>query len=498
MPILNVAVPAALWLWLAWHLHFEWSLNAQYNYGWAVPFLGLFLFYLRWQQRPAAERPSFGSGSVLIRCAILAVLFPVRVVEEANPDWRLLGWGLALLVAAYSLATIYELGGRKWLSYFAFPICFPFVAVPWPVQMENSIVQAMTGAVAYCAVEFAGWVGIGAYRLGNVIQLGNGFVGVDEACSGVKTFQAAIMVTLFLGEVLQLPRARRGLLLLCGCLWVFACNVFRATVLVMIAARSGIPTMQRWHDPIGIAVLILGMGGLAGAALFLQARVTKTSAPRERSILRSPALAGSVAGLMWLGLLFLATEWWYRAHEGALVARPPWSATWPDEARPVPIAEATSTILRFNNASSASWRTADAAWWGFFSRWQPGRAARGLVRSHSPEICLPAIGRTFMGERQAAEFSEGELHLRFRVYEFVQESRPLFVFVCIEEDKHASNSDDAPATTWSARGRIAAALHGQRNLGQRMLELAVLGARDASEARASLSATAHEVIRPTD
>ena len=45
-------VPALLAAWLFHHLHFEWSINEQYNYGWAVPFLTAFLFYLRWPSRP--------------------------------------------------------------------------------------------------------------------------------------------------------------------------------------------------------------------------------------------------------------------------------------------------------------------------------------------------------------------------------------------------------------------------------------------------------------
>src|SRR3712207_8687396 len=50
MLIMKALVPALLWLWLCWHLHFEWSLNEQYNYGWAVPFLAGLMCYLRWHR----------------------------------------------------------------------------------------------------------------------------------------------------------------------------------------------------------------------------------------------------------------------------------------------------------------------------------------------------------------------------------------------------------------------------------------------------------------
>ncbi len=48
-PLVKIFAPwiagAALWLWLFAHLQIEWSLNPQYNYGWAVPFLALLMFW---------------------------------------------------------------------------------------------------------------------------------------------------------------------------------------------------------------------------------------------------------------------------------------------------------------------------------------------------------------------------------------------------------------------------------------------------------------------
>src|ERR1051325_680121 len=84
---------AALWLWLFFHLQVEWTLNPQYNYGWGVPFLALLLFYFRWQRRPAPEIGARSNAMVALSTTLtLAVLLPIRIVEEANPDWRFLSW----------------------------------------------------------------------------------------------------------------------------------------------------------------------------------------------------------------------------------------------------------------------------------------------------------------------------------------------------------------------------------------------------------------------
>ena len=45
----------ALWFILCRQLSGEWLVNEQYNYGWFVPFFALYLFWLRWQDRPDAR-----------------------------------------------------------------------------------------------------------------------------------------------------------------------------------------------------------------------------------------------------------------------------------------------------------------------------------------------------------------------------------------------------------------------------------------------------------
>src|SRR2546428_12814182 len=57
----------ALWFVLCKHLSGEWSVNEQYNYGWFVPFFALYLFWLRWQDRPAPEVRSQKSEVVWLR-----------------------------------------------------------------------------------------------------------------------------------------------------------------------------------------------------------------------------------------------------------------------------------------------------------------------------------------------------------------------------------------------------------------------------------------------
>src|ERR1017187_8639694 len=113
------ALPLA-WLWfvLINDLRFEWTVNPQYSYGWAVPFLCVFLVWHSGKREAESAERSAPSGKRLAprapHLALCALLFalcallyaPTRLVQEANPGWRLVSWALALEVVGITLCSL--------------------------------------------------------------------------------------------------------------------------------------------------------------------------------------------------------------------------------------------------------------------------------------------------------------------------------------------------------------------------------------------------------
>src|SRR5262249_25099378 len=230
----------------------EWSVNERYNFGWFVPFFVLYLFWLRWQDRPAAQianplqrtrsdgqafqSQTPNSAALAIAIAALLLLLPVRLFEIANPEWRLLAWVHAAAVATLTLLLVWWAGpaGAGWLCHFAFPVAFMFVAVPWPTTAETPVIQGLMRVVARVAAEAAMLLGTPAQVEGNLIRVSNGLVGVDEACSGIRSLQTSLMIGLLFGELKRLSVLRRVVLVGCAVFIALLANFVRAVFLVHI------------------------------------------------------------------------------------------------------------------------------------------------------------------------------------------------------------------------------------------------------------------------
>ena len=237
-----------------------------------MPFLAAYIFWRRYEKAPSPSPPNLRilPGLLIILAALF--LLPVRLIQEANPDWRLLSWAMALATGVITAGGVYLAGGLRWARHFAFPILFFFVAVPWPTQVEQLVIQGLMRIDFLINVEILNAIGIPAVQLGNVIEVGSGFVGIDEACTGIRSLQATFMVSLFLGEFYEFNVFRRIVLVVSGACLAFVCNLVRTFLLVWLGAEHGFQTIKNWHDPAGHTILMVCLLALWGLSMFLRGK----------------------------------------------------------------------------------------------------------------------------------------------------------------------------------------------------------------------------------
>jgi len=268
--LFTIAYAGVLLIISIWQLYPEWLLNPQYEYGLFVPVLALYLFYLRYQDRPMPQRPMYELAfnpiclGGLVLTAVLCWLYP------SNMDWRMLLWAQALWAVGVSLSLCYAQGGLRYLQHFSFPILFILIAVPWPKSIEKIVIDGLMGVVATVTVEALNLWGIFAHQQGNVIILSEGAVNIAEACSGIRSFQSTLMGSIFLGELFRLSIAHRIVLGVASCCFSFGFNLVRTLALTYVVNAYGHSALADWHDTAGYMIFFVSFGFLFILALWFK------------------------------------------------------------------------------------------------------------------------------------------------------------------------------------------------------------------------------------
>jgi exosortase/archaeosortase family protein len=317
---LPIAVFAILWLDLIRLLSTQWETREQYAYGWFVPIFAAALLWRRWLDRPAPSaichlpspqvpldhRPlttdhsagSHFSFQLSALCFLLCLLLlPLRVIYEINTDWPLISWVYTLIVVALTLYAFHLADPSfplrtppsalrtPWVRHFAFPVCFILVAVVWPYRIEKGLTQDLMQVVASLTVELLGWLDIPALQRGNLIELGTGTVGIDEACSGIRSFQSSLMAALLMGELYRLRLLPRAALVVSGITLGFCFNVMRTLLLSYQANQQGLSAIEKWHDPAGLTITVACFFCLWALAVLItkwtRQHGTRTTGPQD-------------------------------------------------------------------------------------------------------------------------------------------------------------------------------------------------------------------------
>jgi exosortase len=451
-----------------------------------------FLFLERWQTRPEPEAARGKILPWLVTLVALLVLLPSRVIQEANTTWRVTSWAMGFSLVAISGSGIFLAGGRNWLRHFAFPILFFLVAIPWPGGLEHLVVQKLTGWNATTTVELVSLRGIAAVQQGNAIEVSTGPVGIDEACSGIRSLQATLMIALFLGEFYRFKITRRLALVGAAVGLSFVFNVGRTFLLVAVAAKQGQVAMEKWHDPAGVTILVGCFTALWALAHWWSAPPTKFTKPTLRATKLPGIFLVSIAAVAVVAEA--GTELWYRAHESATPrAGANWSVRWPRDATSFAedkISKDVRELMNFDEGQATRWLDGEGhAWRGYFFRWLPAHSLEQRVKiqaakGHRPDICLRALGLTLKDDFGVRQITAGKWVFPFHSFRFESQGASLYVFYSAWEDGVDAN---APINLREdSTARVQAALAGARGVGQRMLEFIVSGVANEAEATALL------------
>ncbi|OIR14876.1 transmembrane exosortase EpsH [mine drainage metagenome] len=304
-----LAVSAGLVCVVAWNQMYWWNNLADYRFGWTVPVLVAYLVNQRWPRIVSLVR------ALEARSCPRASGWRAWLLDTA---FALLGlWGAGwFLVGAFYRATM----GPSYSASFALAIGAGSLALTMvyysspsaPVGAPSSPITAdarlklcgcllfllgawllsapLLGAVEWSLSRFLLhqlMAGVGfvfnalclpiALR-GNILVLPNGNVGVEEACSGIRSLIGCLFAGLFLSAALLERWRHKALLLALAILFALAANLLRALFLAGLAYAYGPNSIEgAVHDITGYAVL----AGTAALLLLVTQRLAKRSESRR-------------------------------------------------------------------------------------------------------------------------------------------------------------------------------------------------------------------------
>lgn len=264
------ALPAGLIvLWWIWDLSYQWRSLVEYQYGWIVVLLTGFLIWERLPTRPRDDTPApfwVCLALALAGTPLVALGELYRIGVSRTPASSMT---LSLGIALFLSANLLLLGGPRTFKHFCFPLLFFFLAVPIPKIVWNPVVFGLQSLVTWINVETLNLMGIPAVRSGHVIQLPRCTVGVDEACSGIRSLQSSLMAALFVGDLMLRRPVWKVVFLAAGLVLAVFGNFLRSLYLSLAANRGGPEALKAVHDTAGWSVLVFTAGGVMVLAWWL-------------------------------------------------------------------------------------------------------------------------------------------------------------------------------------------------------------------------------------
>ncbi|MEM6886104.1 MAG: exosortase/archaeosortase family protein [Verrucomicrobiota bacterium] len=407
----GLLLPVGIFIWLAWICADDWNHDPNYSYGWFILPLGGYFLYRRLNALPPDEikTNAISAHWLYLVPPLVLVLELIRLTPIV---WRAIPWSIFAIGVTVSIIMIYRHTGRTGLSELLFPVLFFALSIPWPTFIEVTIIREFSFWVASVVGETLLLSGFFCQVKGKIITLANGTVGVDEACSGLRSLQAALMVGFALGEWHLMQWKHRAALVLLAITTAFVSNLLRAYVLSLLIVSGGQPLFNEWHDTIGMIAMIGLTLAIIGLALLFPRQPERAQRMNwhvlpEKIIFWKQGLSVTIATF----ICFIAAHLWYAIHAIEPSPETPFlsDATWSDTIRQEAPPETVFQILRADSGGyklTQSPTTGEIIGYQFF--WKPARS-NGKVFFHRPDVCMPGGGWVQEG---TAKLIKGKLNGR--------------------------------------------------------------------------------------
>lgn len=450
---LNVSLLGAFAVALTAQLWPHWRDNPDLSHGFLMPFIFVYLMH---EARSGTPR-FFRAGAVTRGVELLLLALGTLALGASGLYAAALDWTHSLVACTLTISFVFFLSAAlvafgsdrirfmplNWTSLVAVGLWI--LSAPIPPGTYSRLTIGLQLFVTENVLRALHLLGIAAGRHGNVIELATTSVGVEEACSGIRSLVSCIFAGLLFSATLVRGPWPRALVVVLAVPIAIAMNFVRSLTLTLLA-NAGVDIGGTWHDLTGFAVLAITAAILGGLALLL-GRAAPGTSPQPAA----PGEDAPVSGGLSIAQVFLSTGLILATVIVAFFV----ANTRPSIRQNIPVpnlaavlpaqipgwdVQTSQDIYQFSNTLKTdhlvqrtylrNTPTGVEQITIYLAYWRAGQAPVSLVASHTPDACWPGSGWTPVSSPQTrAELVAGGRQLApAEAREFVSGSFPQYVW----------------------------------------------------------------------
>ena len=419
---LSLLLLASFTLLLSFRLWPEWRHNPDLTHGLFMPLLFALMLF---ESRTSGFRRYLPPGPFRTLLLAASIGLALSALAGAGLYAAALGWSHPLVEFLLTSSLVFFLLAGlvvfssdslrlipfNWNSLAAIGLWL--ICTPLPPGTYTRLTLVLQLWVSENVLRILHLLGIAAFRTGNIIELARGSVGVEDACSGVRSLLSCLFAGIFFSATLvRRPSARAWVIAVAAPL-ALGMNFLRSLALTLLA-NSGLPLAATWHDATGYAVLALTAALLAALAIKLQRRaVAPAPAPAPLPTPPAPAFSPTsstspslltLTALLVTGsalLIFFALNTRSSLRRGTSIpdlvallptAPPGWKSASPADLQQFSGTLETPFLAQRTYTAPASPVSPPLQITLYLAYWPAGQSTVSRVAAHTPDACWPGSG----------------------------------------------------------------------------------------------------------
>ena len=297
---------------VGWDQSHWWRVKEDYSFGWLVPVFVVFVVYDRWPKITAALAACAADGSPraagwqkwalrIVAGAALgfgALMFLLGSFYRAGAGTSQPGtlaitlgaigillpllWLNAPETAAPTPSGAFDDAQVRLAALFLFPVLVWLVSAPMVSAVETQLNLALLRYIVTAVAFVFDVLGLPLEQQGNVLALPTGNVGVEDACSGIRSLTGCLFAGSFLAATFLETLWKKIALVVAAMMFALLTNLGRSLFLTAWAYRYGPHAIEGTvHDVAGYAVLGLTVVGLLCLLPIFNLKLTLGEAPTD-------------------------------------------------------------------------------------------------------------------------------------------------------------------------------------------------------------------------